>query len=103
MTYDTTNPPTQPRKERGALMAAMVYKGWTPIYVGPVVPGDEYTADTAVVISLMPEKDARGGDAKRYQVHTAVKNPPEGWVFMWGKYDLDAKSALMHASEKTQE
>ena len=101
MPYDETNAPTESVRERGAIMAAMVKKGWTPVYAGPVFPGDESTLKTAVVISLMPEggrwKDGMGC----YQVHTAAKTEAEGWIFTWGSYDLDPKRALMHASQKT--
>lgn len=101
MTYDKTNAPTESVRERGAIMAAMVKKGWTPVYVGPVFPGDECMVETAVVISLMPEEGRWWKGMEAYQVHTAAKTEAEGWIFTWGRYDLDAKKALMYASEKT--
>lgn len=101
MPYDETNAPTESVRERGAIMAAMVKKGWTPVYVGPVFPGDEDMVDTAVVISLMPEEGRFWKGMQPYQVHTAAKTEAEGWIFTWGRYDLCANRALMHASEKT--
>lgn len=102
MPYDETNAPTESVKERGAIMAAMVKKGWMPVFVGPVFPGDESMLDTAVVISLMPEGD-RWSAFKDvcYQVHTAAKTEEDGWIFTWGKYDLDPRSALITAGKKT--
>ena len=101
MPYDETSPPTESVRERGAIMAAMVKKGWRPVYVGPVFPGDECMVETAVVISLMPEGERWKDGIESYQVHTAAKTEAEGWIFTWGRYDLDAKKALMHASKKT--
>jgi hypothetical protein len=100
MTYDKTNPPSESIRERGAIMAAIVQKGWTPVYVGPVFPGDKHTQDTAAVISLMPEGDRWKDGTQAYQVHTAAKGQ-DGWSFVWGRYDLDVQRALKAATDKT--
>ena len=103
MTYEGTRPPTISIRERGEIIADIVKKGWNPVYIGPVAPGDQHTLPTAVTITIDQDNLSwKGADNQYiYQVHTAAKHEKVGWQFTWGKYDLNAAGSLQAALDKT--